>query len=623
MLSFTNLSLRAGTQLLFEEVSFTIYQTNKIGLVGANGSGKTSLFRAILGDLDSYDGYINYPNDLRVSNLAQEVPATEEIALDYVVSGDERLLRVNLSIEDAEQSGKTDLLGDLYAEYENLNGYTAKSRAEKLMIGLGFETKDFKKSVRDFSGGWRVRLNLAKTLMQPSDLVLLDEPTNHLDLDAIIWLANWIKSYDGAVILISHDREFLDDCTDGIAYLDDRTIELYPGNYSDFEIRRAKKLAEIEKNYAKQQRQISHIQNFIKRFKAKATKARQAQSRIKALERMEKIAPAHINSPFKFTINESEKNSDPLIVLDAVSIGYSSPILEDLTIVIRPRDRIGLLGANGQGKSTLIKSINGELNLISGSKSEGKNLKIGYFSQHQVDDLDLDMSALNHIQCLDERVSEQEVRNFLGGFNFTGNKISSSIELFSGGEKARLALAKIVFEKPNLLLMDEPTNHLDMEMRQALTLALQSFSGAIILVSHDRHLLANTVDEFMILKDKRVERFKGDLEDYRRIILGRDFIQNKDKEAIPQKKQVSKIDKKAARQVRAEISKIERRLERFQRKLNEIDQELSSSDAYKRDSTINVQSLLREKIEISVQMEVLEEDWLQRHSIIEGDEFYS
>ncbi len=623
MLSFTNLSLRAGTQLLFEEVSFTIYQTNKIGLVGANGSGKTSLFRAILGDLDSYDGYINYPNDLRVSNLAQEVPATEEIALDYVVSGDERLMRVNLSIEDAEQSGKTDLLGDLYAEYENLNGYTAKSRAEKLMIGLGFETKDFKKSVRDFSGGWRVRLNLAKTLMQPSDLVLLDEPTNHLDLDAIIWLANWIKSYDGAVILISHDREFLDDCTDGIAYLDDRTIELYPGNYSDFEIRRATKLAENEKNYAKQQRQISHIQNFIKRFKAKATKARQAQSRIKALERMEKIAPAHINSPFKFTINESEKNSDPLIVLDAVSIGYSSPILEDLTIVIRPRDRIGLLGANGQGKSTLIKSINGELNLISGSKSEGKNLKIGYFSQHQVDDLDLDMSALNHIQCLDKRVSEQEVRNFLGGFNFTGNKISSSIELFSGGEKARLALAKIVFEKPNLLLMDEPTNHLDMEMRQALTLALQSFSGAIILVSHDRHLLANTVDEFMILKDKRVERFKGDLEDYRRIILGRDSIQNEDKEAIPQKKQVSKIDKKAARQVRAEISKIERRLERFQRKLNEIDQELSSSDAYKRDSNINVQSLLREKIGISEQMEVLEEDWLQRHSIIEGDEFYS
>jgi len=611
MLSFTNLSLRAGTELLFQDVSFTVYETNKIGLVGANGSGKTSLFRAILGDLDSYDGNINYPKDLRIANLAQEVPATEEISLDYVLSGDESLAKVNIAIEDAQKSGNTNLLGDLYAEYETLDGYSAKSRAEKLMIGLGFASTDLKKPVRDFSGGWRVRLNLAQTLMQPSDLVLLDEPTNHLDLDAIIWLVNWIKSYKGAVILISHDREFLDDCADSIAYLDKKSIDLYPGNYSDFETKRASKLAEIEKNYAKQQREISHIQNFVRRFKAKATKARQAQSRIKALERMEKIAPAHIDSPFKFAINEAEKNSDPLLVLDEASIGYSSPILQDLKIVIRPRDRIGLLGSNGEGKSTLIKSLNGELALISGSKIAGKNLKIGYFSQHQVDDLDLNKNALSHIQDLDKEISEQGVRNFLGGFNFKGNKVTSSVNLFSGGEKARLALAKIVFKKPNLLLMDEPTNHLDIDMRQALTLALQSFSGAIILISHDRHLLANTVDEFMILKDGSLDVFKGDLEDYRRIILGKTALQKKQTREVKQKKQTVKIEKKEMRQIRAEISKIEKRLERFQRKINEIDQELSSSDAYKKDSVINVQSLLRDKMEISGQIESLEEEWLK------------
>ena len=618
MLSFTNLSLRAGTELLFEDVSFTVYETNKIGLVGANGSGKTSLFRAILGDLDSYDGNINYPKDLRIANLAQEVPATEEISLDYVLSGDEDLAKVNIAIEDAQKSGNTNLLGDLYAEYETLDGYSAKSRAEKLMIGLGFASTDLAKPVRDFSGGWRVRLNLAQTLMQPSDLVLLDEPTNHLDLDAIIWLVNWIKSYKGAVILISHDREFLDDCADSIAYLDKKSIDLYPGNYSDFETKRASKLAEIEKNYAKQQREISHIQNFVRRFKAKATKARQAQSRIKALERMEKIAPAHIDSPFKFAINEAEKNSDPLLVLDEASIGYSSPILQDLKIVIRPRDRIGLLGSNGEGKSTLIKSLNGELALISGSKIAGKNLKIGYFSQHQVDDLDLNKNALHHIQDLDKEVSEQGVRNFLGGFNFKGNKITSSVDLFSGGEKARLALAKIVFKKPNLLLMDEPTNHLDIDMRQALTLALQSFSGAIILISHDRHLLANTVDEFMILKDGSLDVFKGDLEDYRRIILGKTALQKKQTREVKQKKQTVKIEKKEMRQIRAEIFKIEKRLERFQRKINEIDQELSSSDVYKKDSVINVQSLLRDKIEISAQIESLEEEWLKFNSKIDG-----
>ena len=618
MLSFNNLALRRGPNLLFEGVSFTIHQDNKIGLVGANGTGKTSLFKLILGELDSDQGLMKCPSDLRISSMEQEIVATDELSLDYVISGDEKLLSVKKAIEDAEKNKKFNLLGDLHDQFETLDGYSAQSKAEQLMVGLGFNEQDFKKSLKEFSGGWRVRLNLACALMQPSDLLLLDEPTNHLDLDAILWLANWIKSFNGALLLISHDREFLDDCVNNIAYLHNKSIELYSGNYSKFEIRKAARLAELESNFKKQQREVAHMQDFVRRFRAKATKARQAQSRIKALERMEMIAPAHIDSPFEFQIPQTDKISDPLLVLEEADIGYTFPILRNIRISLHPGDRIGLLGPNGEGKSTLIKSLTGEIQLIKGNRTEGKNLNIGYFSQHQVDDLNLDKSALQHIQELDDKTTEQDIRNFLGGFDFRGNKVKDSIKLFSGGEKARLALAKIAFMKPNLLLMDEPTNHLDMDMRQALTIALQSFGGAILLISHDRHLLANTVDEFMIVDKGKLSPFDGDLEDYKNHFFNKDNDSKPESKLLTSEEDKPKLDKKVVRQIRSLIFLNEKRLDRLQGKLLEINEALSSSDTYNKEDGSHLQSLLRDQIELKNQIETIEKEWLELNTKLEA-----
>ena len=617
MLSFNNLALRRGPNLLFEGASFTIHQDNKIGLVGANGTGKTSLFKLILGELDSDQGLMKCPSDLRISSMEQEIVATDELSLDYVISGDEKLLSVKKAIEDAEKNKKFNLLGDLHDQFETLDGYSAQSKAEQLMVGLGFNEQDFKKSLKEFSGGWRVRLNLACALMQPSDLLLLDEPTNHLDLDAILWLANWIKSFNGALLLISHDREFLDDCVNNIAYLHNKSIELYSGNYSEFEIRKAARLAELESNFKKQQREVAHMQDFVRRFRAKATKARQAQSRIKALERMEMIAPAHIDSPFEFQIPQTDKISDPLLVLEEADIGYTFPILRNIRISLHPGDRIGLLGPNGEGKSTLIKSLTGEIQLIKGNRTEGKNLNIGYFSQHQVDDLNLDKSALQHIQELDDKTTEQDIRNFLGGFDFRGNKVKDSIKLFSGGEKARLALAKIAFMKPNLLLMDEPTNHLDMDMRQALTIALQSFGGAILLISHDRHLLANTVDEFMIVDKGKLSPFDGDLEDYKNHFFKKNNDPKPESKLLTSEEDKPKLDKKVVRQIRSLIFLNEKRLDRLQGKLLEINEALSSSDTYNKEDGSHLQSLLRDQIELKNQIETIEKEWLELNTKLE------
>ena len=618
MLSFNNLALRRGPNLLFEGVSFTIHRDNKIGLVGANGTGKTSLFKLILGELDSDQGLMKCPSDLRISSMEQEIVATDELSLDYVISGDEKLLSVKKAIEDAEKNKKFNLLGDLHDQFETLDGYSAQSKAEQLMVGLGFNEQDFKKSLKEFSGGWRVRLNLACALMQPSDLLLLDEPTNHLDLDAILWLANWIKSFNGALLLISHDREFLDDCVNNIAYLHNKSIELYSGNYSEFEIRKAARLAELESNFKKQQREVAHMQDFVRRFRAKATKARQAQSRIKALERMEMIAPAHIDSPFEFQIPQTDKISDPLLVLEEADIGYTFPILRNIRISLHPGDRIGLLGPNGEGKSTLIKSLTGEIQLIKGNRTEGKNLNIGYFSQHQVDDLNLDKSALQHIQELDDKTTEQDIRNFLGGFDFRGNKVKDSIKLFSGGEKARLALAKIAFMKPNLLLMDEPTNHLDMDMRQALTIALQSFGGAILLISHDRHLLANTVDEFMIVDKGKLSPFDGDLEDYKNYFFKKNNDPKPESKLLTSEEDKPKLDKKVVRQIRSLIFLNEKRLDRLQGKLLEINEALSSSDTYNKEDGTHLQSLLRDQIELKNQIETIEKEWLELNTKLEA-----
>ena len=608
MLSFNNLSLRRGSNLLFQSVSFTIHKRNKVGLVGANGTGKTSLFKMIQGEFESDSGDFNYPPDLRISCLDQEVPGSEEHALSYVLSGDHKLTNIQNAIKKAEKEEDYAALGDLHSQFEDHDGFSAKSRAEQLMVGLGFTDSDFSKALNDFSGGWRVRLNLAKTLMQPSDLLLLDEPTNHLDLDTIIWLGNWIKSFQGALLLISHDREFLDECVDHIAHIHNQQIELYSGNYTQFEARKAARLAELESNYNKQQREIAHMQSFVRRFKAKATKARQAQSRIKALERMELIAPAHIDSPFSFNIPETDKISNPLLTLEGAELGYTTSIVSDVKVSFRPGDRIGLLGVNGAGKSTLVKSLNGDIDLLDGLKREGKNLVVGYFSQHQVDDLDLQKNAIQHIQSIDEKATEAEIRNFLGGFNFRDNKAKDAIKNFSGGEKARLALAKIAFLKPNLLLMDEPTNHLDMDMRQALTVALQDFSGAILLISHDRHLLANTVDEFLIIDKGRLSRFNGDLEDYRTLIL-KGSVNN---ESLKDKKDSrSKLQKKEVKSIKTNIISLEKTLKRLQRKLSEVNNKLNSPDSYNEDSGNNLHDLLRKQVNLISEIENAEQEWLE------------
>ena len=618
MLSFSNLALRRGSHKLFKAVSFTIHSDRKVGLVGANGTGKTSLFKMILGELTPDEGNYKYSPDLRISHLAQEVPATDDVSIDYVLAGDLKLWQVKTEIYQAEKNEDFEKLGDLHSMYESLNGYAAQSKAEQLMVGLGFGQEDFVKPLKDFSGGWRVRLNLARALMQPSDLLLLDEPTNHLDLDAIIWLGDWIKRFKGALLLISHDREFLDECVDSIAYLNNKTIELFSGNYSQFEILKASRLAEHESNYKKQQKEVAHIQDFIRRFRAKATKARQAQSRIKALEKMELIAPAHIDSPFSFAIPQAKKVSSPLLSLDEADLGYNSCILHNISFNLHPGDRIGLLGPNGAGKSTLMKSLVGDIPLLAGVLSKGAHLKIGYFSQHQVDDLKLDLSALNHIQLLNREVSEQSIRTYLGGFNFKGDKVNDSVNLFSGGEKARLALAMIAFQRPNLLLMDEPTNHLDMDMRQALTIALQSFGGAIILTSHDRHLLTNNVDSFFLVDKGTVKEFEGDLKDYSKYIKSGELIPIELSVEGNINQLTRKESKEDPRQIRKDVKVIEKRLKRLQRKLNEVETIIGSPETYQEEKKSELQDILRDQLELKEAIEEAELEWVALNTILEA-----
>ena len=613
MLSFNNLELVLGGKTLFDDVSLTIHHHQKVGLVGANGTGKTSLFKIIKKEIEVDQSTVSFPSDLRISYLAQEVKGTDEIALDYVLSGDSNLIDIQKKIEKAEIDENYEILGELYEVYSSLDGYSAKSKAEQLMVGLGFKSDDFDKPLKDFSGGWRVRLNLAKTLMQPSDLMLLDEPTNHLDLDAILWLSNWIKSFKGAMILISHDRDFLDDCVSYVAHLYQQSIELYSGNYSQFEILRAAKMAEIQSNFIKQQKEVAHMQSFINRFKAKATKARQAQSRVKALEKMELIAPAHIDSPFNFTISETDKISNPLVTLNRAGLGYSEPILSNVGFTICPGDRIGLLGPNGAGKSTLIKSIVGTLPILDGDRETGTNIKVGYFSQHQVDDLDLSISAFVHIQRLDETKTEKQIRTYLGGFAFKGDKVKDPIRLFSGGEKARLAFAIISYQKPNILLMDEPTNHLDMEMRHALTVAIQTFKGAILLISHDRHLLNSSVDTFYLIDNGALEIFNGDLDDYKNYILDIKSSDNKQSKKKKSTKDGPKEDNsEKIKTLNSSISKLDKRLFRLNTKLTEANNKLADPELYSDDSSEDLQDLIRNQLELTNEVEAAEKEWMDK-----------
>ncbi|MGV7209839.1 ATP-binding cassette domain-containing protein [Oxalobacteraceae bacterium A2-2] len=530
MIRFINVSLMRGVKPLLEQVDVTLNPGDKIGLIGANGAGKSSLFAMLRGELHPDQGEIDFPAKWRMAYVAQETPPLERAALDYAIDGDVNLRKLQAELEALEaqpESAENGMrIGELYSALADADAYTVQSRGEQLLLGLGFSLDQMQRPVASFSGGWRMRLNLAQALMCPSDLLLLDEPTNHLDLDAIIWLEDWLKRYAGTLIIISHDRDFLDEVVNVVVHIDDRKLKRYSGNYSAFERQRAAQMALAAGALEKQQRKRAHLESFIERFKAKASKARQAQSRMKALAKMEELAPLRAAAEFSFEFREPLSAPNPLLVLEDVNAGYriedqktgaisETTIVHDVNFSLQIGQRIGLLGVNGAGKSTLIKTIAGDLDPLTGTSTTGKGLTIGYFAQHQVEMLRHDESPLWHLAKIAPTTREQELRNFLGGFNFPGTMVTSSIAPFSGGEKARLALALIVWQRPNLLLLDEPTNHLDLETREALTEALAQFEGTLVVVSHDRHLLRATTDQFIIVADGKLQPFDGDLDDYK------------------------------------------------------------------------------------------------------------
>jgi len=530
MIRFLNVSLMRGTKPLLESVDLTLNPGDKIGLIGANGAGKSSLFMMLRNELHPDQGEIDFPAKWRMAYVAQETPALDRAALDYAIDGDATLRKLESELARLESLPDTDengtAIGNIYSALADADAYTVQSRGEQLLLGLGFSLEQMNQPVASFSGGWRMRLNLAQALMCPSDLLLLDEPTNHLDLDAIIWLEDWLKKYPGTLIIISHDRDFLDEVVNVIVHIDERKLKRYTANYSGFERQRAAQMILAAGALEKQTRQRAHLESFVNRFKAQASKARQAQSRMKALAKMEELAPLRAAAEFSFEFREPLAAPNPLLVMEDVNAGYHikdehGDVIGDKTIVsnikfsLQIGQRIGLLGVNGAGKSTLIKTIAGELAPLTGDATMGKGLSIGYFAQHQVEMLRHDESPLWHLSKIAPTTREQELRNFLGGFNFPGTMVTSSIAPFSGGEKARLALALIVWQRPNLLLLDEPTNHLDLETREALTMALAQFEGTLVVVSHDRHLLRATTDQFIIVADGRLQPFDGDLDDYK------------------------------------------------------------------------------------------------------------
>ncbi|MEE8042276.1 MAG: ATP-binding cassette domain-containing protein [Pseudomonadales bacterium] len=516
MLQFIDVHLKRGDNEIFDKLNLTIHAGHRVGVVGRNGVGKTTLFLLIRQRLLPDEGDVLLPNNWRIAHMQQEPPSSDLPALEFVLDGDKALRRVQGEIRKAEDHNDDHTLGELYAKLEAVDGYTAESRAAEVMYGLGFTADDLVKPVSEFSGGWRIRLNLAQTLMCPSDLLLLDEPTNHLDLDAIIWLETWLRRYPGTLLVISHDRDFLDRTVTHIAHLSGRRAMMYRGNYASFERQHSENQTREQSLYRKQQERIAEIERFVARFRAKASKARQAQSRLKELERMVRIAPAHVDSPFDFTFPNPKKISNPVLTCDHAAFGYdaASPVLTEVMLRIYPGSRIGLLGRNGAGKTTLLRTLAGELPLLGGDLFHGQHSPTAYFAQHQVEILSVDESPLWHLQSLDEDTREQTLRDYLGGWGFPGKMAIDPIRFLSGGEKARVALALIASQRPALLLLDEPTNHLDLEMRLSLTLALQSYDGAIVIVSHDRHLLRNVADEFLLVADAAVRNFDGDLDDY-------------------------------------------------------------------------------------------------------------
>jgi ATP-binding cassette subfamily F protein 3 len=623
MIILRDIELRRGPRLLLEQAGVTIQPGQRLALIGANGCGKSSFFSLLLGELQADKGDIEGLRGLRLAHMAQEVHATGLPAGEYVWRGDSELATLRDALRQREADEDFEAVSRLHGQLEEIDGYSAERRAERLLQGLGFGEDAARHPVRDFSGGWRIRLNLARALMTPSDVLLLDEPTNHLDLDATLWLQQWLQHYPGTLLMISHDRDFIDATCGRILQIEQRQLHAYRGNYSDFERQRAERLANQQASHEKQQRRIAEIDSFVRRFRYKATKAKQAQSRLKELERMQSLAPAHVDSPFDFSFRPPEKSSDPLLRLDEASLGYGdSAVLSEVDLHLRPGSRLGLLGRNGAGKSTLLKSLVGDLPLLAGTRIAGEHCRIGYFDQQQLESLDLDASAALHLQRLDPAAREQDILNFLGGFDFRGEIATSAVAPFSGGEKARLALAMVVWQRPNLLVLDEPTNHLDLDMRHALEVALQAYEGALILVSHDRHLLRNTVDELLLVHDGRVECYSQDLEGYERWILS--SYQQSERAGDPagdnsrkERRQQAAARREQLRPLKKNIEKTEKTLAAVEAEQARLQSKLADTALYSAERKQDLAELLRREGELKSQAAQLEETWLEQQQALE------
>jgi len=630
MIQFDQVSLRRGGRVLFQKASMQIHPGWKVGLTGVNGAGKSTLFAALLGELGADEGSLTRPSGWTVAHMAQEVKALDMPALDFVLSGDEEYWQIQKQLAQPEQLSDSEL-AQLHGHFDEIHGYSAPSKAAQLMAGLGFMEHQLRLDVSSFSGGWRMRLNLARTLMSRSDLLLLDEPTNHLDLDAILWLEDWLNAYEGTLILISHDRDFLDAVTDHILHIENQGLTLYTGNYSTFEVTRSERLAQQQQAFEKQVEARAHLQKFIDRFKAKATKARQAQSRIKQLEKMQLLAPAHVDTPFTFSFREPTKMSSPLLTLDQAEIGYpGKSIASKISLQITPSSRIGLLGMNGAGKSTLIKSLVGDLALLNGQRKASELLNIGYFAQHQMDALDAQASPMLQLSRLaDKQISEATLRSFLGSFGFSGERMDTPCESFSGGERARLALALIVWQRPNVLILDEPTNHLDLDMRHALSMALQDFEGAVVLVSHERQLIASVCDDLLLVHAGRCTEFAGDLQDYAKWLREARQQQINAQTALAQASASTsktaapaKVDKEAQRKLAAQrreetrplrkkIEQCESQIEKIQPRLASIEEQLADSRLYEASRKEDLLKLMNEQTSLKTTLEQAEETMLE------------
>ena len=622
MIKLSDVTLMRGSKVLLEQANAQIFPGHKAALIGSNGCGKSSLFALLRHELSLDAGSCEVPAHWRVVSVAQETPATERPAIDYVIDGDQHLRTLQAQLAQAESDHDGVAIAALHGQLEQAGAYDVQARAATILAGLGFATEQLQAPVTAFSGGWRMRLNLAQALLCPSDLLLLDEPTNHLDLDAVIWLEKWLQRYSGTLLLISHDKAFIDTTVGQIISVEHKQLVAYTGNYSSFEVQRAERARLQDIEYSKQQDKIAHLESFINRFKAKASKAKQAQSRIKQLEKMETLLPAHAASQFSFAFAPPTDLPNPLISMEHVQLGYEETIiLQQVKLNLVPGSRIGLLGRNGQGKSTLIKLLAGVLEPMRGDFSIAQGLNVGYFAQHQLEYLDPQASPLLHLQRLDSRATEQQLRNFLGGFGFNGDEALSAVAPMSGGEKARLVLALIVYQKPNLLLLDEPTNHLDLEMRYALNVALQGFEGAMVLVSHDRYLLSSVCEDFYLVDRGEVSSFDGDLDDYRDWILTQQNTETPVSDKPKEDRKATKRKEAEFRQAVAPYKKAlklhEKKMENCSEALLEVEEALGDSTLYDDENKKTLMQLLDKQTQLKQALEEHEMAWLDAQEAIE------